>query len=123
MSQNKEGNSVVSLCPNVAEWPVRVTVVEAHPECGAKHKVGDIWEQAGVRKERIKGFICPTAFIALSPIIYALRYGAEFPWAQKDSYTAICPDPETPVKFKIERLRGKVWMAAEGKWVEEKVKE
>ena len=107
--------------PEIPMWVVRVTVVEAHPDCGAKHKVGDTWEIADVKKETIKGFICPTAFYTLYPIIYVMRYGGEFPFAaDPDSYEVVCPDFETPVKFRIERIRGKVWMAAEEKFIDEK---
>ena len=92
--------------PNVPSYKVRVTVVKAHPECGAKHKVGDTFEMIGVRKEHVKGFMCPTAFATFYPMIYALRYGGEFPWAKDpDSWVGCCPDIDTPVLFEIRRLR------------------
>lgn len=92
--------------PKVPQYKVRVTVVKAHPGCGAKHKVGDIFEMIGVRKEHVKGFMCPTAFIALAPFIYAMRYGGKFPWARdRDSWVGCCPDIDTPVLFEIRRLR------------------
>jgi uncharacterized repeat protein (TIGR04076 family) len=121
MSRKKAQGIGVYNRPDVPMWMVRVTVVDAHPDCGAHHKVGDTWEQSDVKKETIKGFICPTAFAALYPIIFAMRYGAEFPWsADSDKYEAVCPDPDTPVKFRIERIKGKVWMAAQEKFVDEK---
>jgi len=98
--------------PEVPMYTVRVTVVEAHPDCGAGHKVGDTWEISHVRRGGQKGFLCPTAFNALYNKIFAMRYGAEFPWASdRDSWVACCCDPDTPVLFKIERLRDQVWTA------------
>ncbi len=87
-------------------FKVRVTVVKAHPGCAAGHKVGDTFETRGVRREDVKGFICPTAFATLFPFIYALGYGGEFPWAKDPgSWTGCCPDIETPVHFEIRRVR------------------
>jgi len=40
--------------------------------------------------------------MTLLPKVYAMRYGAEFPWAEnKDAIYNACPDPENPVVFKI----------------------
>ena len=91
---------------DAAMYKVRVTVVKAHSGCGAKHKVGDVYEEWMVTEGSQKGFICPSAYMALSPWIYALRYGAVFPWGEGpgNSMVLCCPDIETPVHFKIERV-------------------
>jgi len=40
--------------------------------------------------------------MTLLPKVYAMRYGAGFPWAEnKDAIYNACPDPENPVVFKI----------------------
>ena len=86
---------------------VRVTVVKAHPNCGAEHKVGDTWEISHDGRGGQKGFLCPTAFQSLYHLIFALRCGAKFPWSEdEDSTIDCCIDSHTPVFFKIERLRG-----------------
>lgn len=97
-------------------YGIRITVVKSHPDCAAQHKVGDTWEDnCGVDKGKIKGFICPSAYAALHPKVYALRYGAQFPWEKDpDSIVCCCTDLHTPVQFKIERLRDNVrWLAKE----------
>lgn len=100
--------------PRVPMYKVRVTVLEAHPECGAEHHVGDIWEQSHVKREGVEGFLCPTAFTSLAPVIYAMRYGGEFPWSEDpDVWVGCCIDVETPVKFEIRRLVDETWTAAE----------
>jgi len=98
--------------PKIPMYTIRVTVVEAHPDCGAGHKVGDTWEISHVRRGGQKGFICPTAFSSLYRVIFAMRYGAKFPWApESDTWVSCCNDPITPVHFKMERLRDQIWTA------------
>jgi len=93
--------------PGVPIYPVRTTVISAHKDCGARHKIGDTWEISGIYEGATRGFICPTALGSLWCFIYAMRFGAEFPWGEDpDSVKAICPDQNTPVLFKIERLKG-----------------
>jgi uncharacterized repeat protein (TIGR04076 family) len=111
MAPKEEGIGVYHR-PEIPMYKVRVTVLEAHPDCGAEHKVGDTFEISHVKKEGLKGFLCPTAFNQLYPVIFAMRYGAEFPWQKDpDSWVVNCGDTETPVKFEIRRLREEVWRA------------
>jgi len=97
-------------------YGIRITVVKSHPDCRAQHKVGDTWEDnCGLDKDSIKGFICPSAYFALHPIVFGLRYGVKFPWI-KDSETSVCccPAIDTPVHFKIDRVKDKVrWYSEE----------
>ena len=105
MPSEKERTGIIYR-PEVPMYKVRVTVLQAHPDCGARHKAGDTFEQANVNKESLKGFMCPTAYVALSPIIYAMRYGGQFPWSKNpDVWVGCCQDIETPVVFEIRRLR------------------
>jgi hypothetical protein len=60
--------------PGVPIYPVRTTIINAHKDCGARHKIGDTWEISGIYEGATRGFICP--------------------------------DQNTPVLFKIERLEG-----------------
>jgi uncharacterized repeat protein (TIGR04076 family) len=101
-----EETPAVFKSEDVPMYKVRVTIVKAHPGCGAQHKEGDIYEEWMVTKGSQKGFICPTAYATLFPWIYALRYGAVFPWGEGpgNSMVLCCPDVETPVHFKIERV-------------------
>jgi uncharacterized repeat protein (TIGR04076 family) len=44
--------------------------------------------------------------VSLWGFIYAMRFGATFPWSEDpDSCVAVCPDSDTPVLFKIERIK------------------
>jgi uncharacterized repeat protein (TIGR04076 family) len=89
---------------DVPVYKVRLTVVKAHSGCGAEHKVGDTWEISHDERRGQKGFICPSAFQSLYHVIFAMRYGAEFPWSEDgNSVIYCCPDLHTPVFFKIER--------------------
>nr|MDO8045956.1 hypothetical protein [Candidatus Baldrarchaeota archaeon] len=50
------------------------------------HKVGDKIIFDG---KSIKGNICYSALMTLLPKIYAMRYGAEFPWAEESENNRI----------------------------------
>ena len=82
--------------PNIA-----IKVVETRGECHEGHKVGDEWICNGTTP---KG-MCSMAFCALYPTIWALQFGAKFPW-QKDQHVArgSCPDPESFIIFELRRL-------------------
>ena len=82
---------------------IEVTVKSQKGICAFGHKVGDKIIFDG---KSIKGNICYSALMTLLPKIYAMRYGAEFPWAEnKDIIHNACPDPENPVVFEIRRIR------------------
>jgi len=89
---------VIELSYNVV-----VTVKSVKGTCHFGCKVGDkvYFDGRGV-----KGDICYSALMAMLPKVYAMRYGAEFPWAKdKDVIQNVCPDPENPVVFEIKRIR------------------
>ena len=82
---------------------VEVTVKSQKGTCAFGHKVGDKIIFDG---KSIKGDICYSALIVLLPKVYAMRYGAEFPWAKdKDVIFNACSDHENPVVFEIRRIR------------------
>jgi uncharacterized repeat protein (TIGR04076 family) len=80
---------------------VEVTVKSQKGKCAFGHKVGD---KIVFNGRSVKGEICYSALLVLLPKVYALRYGAEFPWAEdKNTMCNACPDAENPVKFEIKR--------------------
>jgi len=84
-------------------FDVEVTVKTIKGSCNFGHKIGD---KIYFNGKTIKGNICYSALMVLLPKIYAMRYGAEFPWAKdKDVIFNACPDHENPVVFEIRRIR------------------
>lgn len=82
---------------------VEVRVKSQKGTCAFGHRVGDRIIFDGVS---VKGKICYSALIVLLPKVYAMRYGAEFPWVEdKDSICNACPDAENPVVFEIKRTK------------------
>jgi uncharacterized repeat protein (TIGR04076 family) len=83
---------------------VEVTVKSQKGKCDFGHKVGD--KIIFYDGKSIKGIICYSALMVILPKVYALAYGAEFPWSNdKDIIVNACPDPENPVVFEIRRIR------------------
>ncbi len=84
-------------------YVVEVTVKEVKGKCAFGNKVGDKIIFDG---EQIKGKVCYSALMTLLPKVFAMRYGAEFPWAKnKDVIENACPDAENPVVYEIKRIR------------------
>lgn len=80
-------------------------VVEQKGHCVAGHSVGDeiIFN---FETNEINGKICLHALYSVLPKIYAMAYGAEFPWLEdKDVSTHACPDAFNPVVFQVIRKR------------------
>jgi uncharacterized repeat protein (TIGR04076 family) len=81
---------------------IEVTVKSIKGKCSFGHKVGDRIVFDG---KSIRGDIGYSALLVLLPKIFAMRYGAEFPWAKdKNAIVNACPDPENPVVFEIRRV-------------------
>jgi len=84
-------------------FDVEVTVIEVKKKCAFGYKVGD---KIVFNGKKIKGNVCFSALMTMLPKVYAMRYGAEFPWAKnRDAIHNACPDPENPVVFEIKRIR------------------
>ncbi len=84
-------------------YDIEVSIKSQEGQCVFGHKVGDKIIFDG---RSIKGDICYSALMVLLPKIYAMRYGAEFPWAEDgDSISNACPDASNPVVFEIRRIK------------------
>jgi uncharacterized repeat protein (TIGR04076 family) len=82
---------------------IEVKVKTVKGKCAFGHKVGDKIIFDG---KSVKGDICYSALMVVLPKVYAMRYGAEFPWAKnRDIICNACPDADNPVTFEIRRLR------------------
>ena len=80
-------------------------VVSVGGRCEFGHQVGD---EVVFDGETVDGRICLHALYSFLPKVFAMRYGAEFPWLdadRKDVSTHSCPDAHNPVVFEITRIR------------------
>jgi len=78
-------------------------VISAQGTCEFGHRVGD---EVVFDGETIQGRVCLHSLYSMLPKVFALRYGAEFPWLKdKDVATHACPDAYNPVVFEIRRVR------------------
>ncbi|MEJ5375511.1 MAG: TIGR04076 family protein [bacterium] len=85
------------------EFEVLAKVISQKGTCAAGHKVGDEILFDGMS---VKGKICMSAMYSMLPKVFAMRYGAHFPWlSDPDVATHACPDAQNPVVFEIRRLR------------------
>jgi uncharacterized repeat protein (TIGR04076 family) len=80
---------------------IRVRVKSQKGECVAGHKVDD---EIVFENDEIQGKLCISALYSMMPKIFAMKYGADFPWLKdKDVATHACPDGYNPVIFEIIR--------------------
>jgi len=80
-----------------------VEVIQQEGTCTAGHRVGDQVTFDGLH---VRGRLCIHALYSMLPKVFALRYGAQFPWLRdKDVATHACPDAFNPVVFQIRRRR------------------
>jgi len=80
---------------------VIVEVISQQGHCSAGHRVGDVVVFDGLH---VQGKLCIHALYSMLPKVFAMRYGAQFPWLQdKDVSTHACPDAFSPVVFQIRR--------------------
>ncbi len=50
--------------------------------------------------------LCPSAYNSAHPTIFAMQFGARFPWANPDGSVHIaCPDSENPVVMEIKPVK------------------
>ena len=84
-------------------YKVVARVISQKGTCGFGHKVGDTVVFDG---ETVQGRVCFSALYSFLPKVFAMRYGANFPWLDgKDVATHACPDAYNPVVFEIRRVR------------------
>ena len=83
---------------------VEVKVISQKGTCEFGHQVDDVVVFDG---ETIQGRICMSALYSLMPKVFAMRYGADFPWLKenKDVSSHACPDAYNPVVFEVCRIR------------------
>jgi uncharacterized repeat protein (TIGR04076 family) len=78
-------------------------VIRQEGHCAAGHQVGDEIVFDG---QTVQGKVCLSALYSFLPKVFAMRYGAQFPWLDdKDVSTHACPDAWNPVVFEIRRVR------------------
>lgn len=86
-----------------AGYKIVAKVISQEGTCGFGHKVGDTVVFDG---ETVEGRVCFSALYSFLPKVFAMRYGANFPWLDdKDVATHACPDAYNPVVFEIRRVR------------------
>lgn len=86
-----------------SEFTVIARVIRQEGHCAAGHSVGDEVVFDGLT---VQGKVCLSALYSFLPKVFAMRYGAQFPWLKdKDVATHACPDPNNPVVFEIRRVR------------------
>ncbi len=89
--------------PENTEYTVVARVIRQEGHCAAGHKVGDEVVFDGLT---VRGQICISALYSILPKVFAMRYGAQFPWLEDpDVATHACPDAWNPVVFEIRRVR------------------
>jgi uncharacterized repeat protein (TIGR04076 family) len=77
-------------------------VIRQEGSCAAGHQVGDEIVFDG---QTVQGKVCMSALYSFLPKVFAMRYGAQFPWLEdKDVATHACPDAFNPVVFEIRRV-------------------
>ena len=84
-------------------YTIVARVIKQEGHCAACHRVGD---EVVFDGQTVQGKVCIHALYSFLPKVFALRYGADFPWAEdRDVATHACPDAWNPVVFEIRRLR------------------
>ena len=86
-----------------AGYRIVAKVISRNGTCRFGHQVGDTVVFDG---ETVQGRICLSALYSFLPKVFAMRYGADFPWLKddKDVATHACPDAHNPVVFEIRRV-------------------
>jgi len=78
-------------------------VIRQEGECAFGHQVGD---EVVFDGQTIRGRVCLHALYSFLPKVFAMRYGAVFPWLEDpDVSTSACPDADNPCVFEIRRAR------------------
>ena len=85
-------------------YKIVADVIRQEGSCSFGHRVGDTVVFDG---ETVQGRVCMHALYSFLPKVFAMQYGADFPWLKddKDVATHACPDYKNPVVFEIRRIR------------------
>ncbi len=97
-------SSETTGCFDDGGYRVEVKVISQKGTCHFDHQVDNLIVFNG---EAIQGRICLSALYSFMPKVFALRYGADFPWLKdnKEVSTHACTDAYNPVVFEIRRIR------------------
>lgn len=77
-------------------------VIRQEGTCEFGHKVGD---EVVFDGRTVQGEICFHALYSLMPKIFAMMYGAHFPWLKDQAVaTHACPDAQNPLVFEVRRV-------------------
>jgi len=82
-------------------YHIIIGVQSIRGKCLYQHQPGDEILYDGAT---FHGKLCDSACAFMMPTIYAMRYGAEFPWMHNDIVAMACPDPENRVVFLLKRV-------------------
>ncbi len=78
-------------------------VISQQGHCDAGYQVGDQISFCGAAIEGKTS--CIHMLTSMLPVVYAMKYGATFPWASDpDITTMACPDHLNPVVFELLRI-------------------
>ena len=85
-------------------YRITAEVISRQGTCDFGHEVGDRVVFDG---QTVQGKVCLHALYSFLPKVFAMRYGADFPWLKgsRDVSTHACPDAYNPVVFEIRRIR------------------
>lgn len=82
---------------------VELRVISLKGSCVFGHKVGDVITFDG---HKVDGEICLHTLYTVLPKVFALLYGAQFPWLENpDVEYHPCPDYKNALVFEVRRLR------------------
>jgi len=86
-------------------FDIVLKVIKQEGSCAAGHKVGDE-VVINFDENKIDGKVCLHALYSVLPKVFAMAYGAEFPWLEdKDVSTHACPDAWNPLVYEVKRIR------------------
>jgi len=84
-------------------YDIVARVISQKGTCASEHKVGD---EVLFTRDSVQGRICLSALYSMLPKVYAMRFGAHFPWLEDQSVaTHACPDGYNPVIFELRRVK------------------
>ncbi|MGB9723383.1 MAG: TIGR04076 family protein [Chloroflexia bacterium] len=82
-------------------YRIIVRVREVNGRCAFGHQLGDEIVFDG---ETVQGRVCLSALYSFLPKVFAMAYGAHFPWLRDPNVaTHACPDAYNPVVFEVVR--------------------
>ena len=88
--------------PESKAFTIIAKVIRQEGHCALGHKVGD---EVVFDGETVQGRMCIHALYSVLPKVFAMRYGAVFPWLEDPDVAAhACPDAKNPVVFEIRRV-------------------